>query len=119
MRVTLSVKLSLKNDRHREIVEALQAEGNVSGAIARILEYYYFERDVVQAQADNTEVLSAIAALSRKMDHLKVQQAATEEQVLPTTVDTPVEWQKIDPDESTPFLRGVKKIARPGMRLES
>jgi len=56
----------------------------------------------------------------KKLDNISVMQAPQGTPELPPTMtDKSVEWETIDPEVPTPFLRGIKKVARPGMRLES
>lgn len=121
MRITLSVKLSMKNDRHRQIAKALQQESSVSGAIAAILEYYYFEREAenkpIAVVQDNSDVLAAIAELSRKLDSIAVTHSPPRGVHDVPTREAPI-YTEADLDIPADTIVAIKKAARPGMRME-
>lgn len=119
---------SADDETVRQYIEAVKRENHCSGseAIKIITQIAYAHinepepiRELAAYIPDNSEVLAAIAALSRKIDRLSMGQPANEAHKLPETMkDTPVEWESIDPDDKTPFLRGIVNGARPGMRLD-
>jgi len=85
---------------------------------------------IAYATADNSDVVQAInegfATMAKLLQNISVVQASVPQsaeygtqELPPTMTDATVEWEAIDPNVPTPFLRGIKKVAKPGMRLES
>jgi len=80
-------------------------------------------RETANAPADFSVVIAALndgfSRVVEKLDNISVTKVPQPDRPeLPTTmIDKPVEWETIDPEVPTPFLRGIKKVARPGMRL--
>ena len=76
--------------------------------------------DVVAGLSMTIEAINAgFAMLAARLDRISVAPAPHQDtpELPPTMEDKPVEWETIDPEVPTPFLRGIKKVARPGMRF--
>jgi len=94
------------------------------------LRAYFGTTREAQARATNDDVVAwlstmvdatnaGFAMLADKMQNINVVQTPQETPELPPSVaDAAVIWEEIDPNVPTPFLRGIKKVARPGMRLQ-
>ena len=81
--------------------------------------------ETANAPVDFDMVIAALndgfSRVVEKLDNIRVVQEQQQDtpDLPPTMIDKSVEWETIDPEVPTPFLRGIKKVARPGMRLES
>lgn len=117
MHIKVHASLNLKKERHRQIVEALQSEESVSGAIVAILEWYFFEREEQLQHIDNTEVLAAIADLRRDVRRIS---AMEHRQRLADVAQDEELTDEQKTGLSTEALVALKtKVAKPGMRLEN
>lgn len=114
MRHTKSFSLNDNNEVHRAILERLDQEPSVSSVTIQALYDYYFGEHGVEA--DNSEILRAIAELKSIIEATPKQQPDDVTRRDPTK--EPIE----DDLELSPVLiAGLKRVAggRPGMRLES
>jgi len=81
--------------------------------------------ETANAPVDFDMVIAALndgfSRVVEKLDNIRVVQEQQQDtpDLPPTMIDKSVEWETIDPEVPTPFLRGIKKVARTGMRLES
>lgn len=135
MRQTRSFSLNDSNEIHKAIIDRLADEASVSSVVINALYNWYFgsspdgqAQDEQAEISDNSAVVDAINAgfsmLADKLDGIgtlgRVEDVARngcEHVTMPGGVDATLE--EIDPSVDTPFLVGVRNMAKPGMRIQN
>jgi len=121
----LSVSLNDNDAEECEWVNGIASSGMIPAHVLKEALRAYFgttrEASNVVTTGDVVDAINAgFAMLSDRLQNITVAQVPRQEtpELPPTMTDTPVEWEAIDPNADTPFLKGVREMGkRPAMRL--
>jgi hypothetical protein len=133
MRYTKSFSLNDSNDTQRNLLARLSAEASVSSTVIDALDNWYSGASTTTApDIDLSPVLERLDMLSEQIAHLaravnRLQYSSGPRETIAQEVtdgitgevrEIEAELVPIDPNDNTPFIRGARNMARPGMRLQ-
>jgi hypothetical protein len=113
------ISLNENNDDDVTLIELLDS-GSPSAIIKEALRFYlYADRSSSPERTNESDTIlnlidARFDALMSRIAEIRI--AAIQNSIDPVN-NIPVTWEPINPDDNTPFLRGIQKTAKPGMRL--